>query len=108
MVAEPWCHYCRRFDAEVAPQYEASKQGAEAPLVRVRRDDAMLSGLQPVLYTPTFILVRGNEERGRISGYPGQMYFWHELSDLLARAGFERPRADGQTSPGPLTAGQAP
>ena len=41
-----------------------------------------------MIYTPTFILVRRNEELGRITGYPGAEYFYAELDSLLAKVGY--------------------
>ncbi len=88
MVDEPGCSYCRKFDAEIGGSYNRTAQGRFAPLVKVRRKARELSGFNPVIYTPTFILVRRNEELGRITGYPGAEYFYSELDGLLAKVGF--------------------
>jgi hypothetical protein len=88
MVDEPGCRYCRLFDAEIGGRYPKTAEGRFAPLVKVRRKSPELAGLNPVIYTPTFILVRRREELGRITGYPGQTYFFPELDQLLAQAGF--------------------
>ena len=88
MVDEPGCRYCRKFDAEIGGGYHRTAQGRFAPLVKVRRKARELSGFNPVIYTPTFILVRRGEELGRITGYPGPEYFYPELDTLLAKAGF--------------------
>lgn len=88
MVDEPGCSYCRKFDAEIGGRYPKSAEGRFAPLVKVRRKSPQLAGFNPVIYTPTFILTRRGEELGRITGYPGPMYFFSELDQLLAKAGF--------------------
>ncbi len=63
-------------------------EGRFAPLKRVRRGAPEIRGFNPVVYTPTFIVVRSGEEIGRITGYPGQDYFWSELTPILSAAGF--------------------
>lgn len=90
MVEEPGCRFCRRWDTEVGTAYAASLEGKIAPLQRVRREAPELAGLKPVIYTPTFILVRGRQELGRIPGYPGESFFWEELGLLLDNAGVRR------------------
>jgi hypothetical protein len=87
MVDDPACHYCRRWNKEVGGGYGRTAEGRAAPLKRVGRDSKALRGFAPVVYTPTFILVRGGREIGRITGYPGQLYFWEELSQLMSSAG---------------------
>lgn len=88
MVDEAGCSYCRKFDAEVGGSYNRTAQGRFAPMVKVRRKARELSGFNPVIYTPTFILVRRNEELGRITGYPGAENFYAELDGLLAKVGY--------------------
>lgn len=88
MVDEPGCSYCRKFDAEVGGSYNRTTQGRFAPLVKVRRKARELSSFNPVIYTPTFILVRRSEELGRITGYPGAENFYAELDSLLAKVGY--------------------
>ena len=88
MVDDAGCRYCRKFDAEIGGGYSRTAQGRFAPLVKVRRKSHELSNFNPVIYTPTFILVRRGDELGRISGYPGAEYFYAELDTLLAKAGF--------------------
>lgn len=87
MVDNPACHYCRRWNKEVGGGYGRTAEGRAAPLKRVGRDSKVLLGFAPVIYTPTFILVRDGREIGRITGYPGQLYFWEELSQLMSSAG---------------------
>ena len=58
--------------------------------MRVQREAPEIARFKPVIYTPTFILVRGDHEIGRISGYPGESYYWEELGELLKSAGYKR------------------
>jgi len=88
MVDDPNCVYCRKWDAEVGRSYSRTPQGRFAPLVRVRRKSRELANLNPVIYTPTFILVRRGEELSRMTGYPGAEAFYSELDRLLSAAGF--------------------
>jgi len=88
MVEEPGCRFCRMWDADIGRSYARSAAGRFAPLERVRRSAAVLEGLAPVVYTPTFIVMRRGEEIGRVTGYPGPDYFWTELDPILATAGY--------------------
>ena len=93
MVEEPGCRFCRKWNIDIGGIYPASPEGQFAPLKRVKRGAPELAGFGPVVYTPTFILIREQKELGRITGYPGQDYFWEELAPILAVAGFKA--ADG-------------
>ncbi|WP_072391843.1 hypothetical protein [Hyphomicrobium sp. CS1GBMeth3] len=88
MVEEPGCRFCRKWDAEIASGYSKSAEGRFAPLRRVRRGAPEIKSLAPVVFTPTFIVLRSGEELGRITGYPGAEYFYGELRPILAAAGF--------------------
>ncbi len=89
MVEEAGCRFCQRWDADVGGVYATSPEGRVAPLKRVKREAAELAKLKPAVYTPTFILVRGEQEIGRISGYPGESFFWEELGELFKFAGVD-------------------
>lgn len=87
MVEERGCRFCLKWEAEVGKGYARTAEGRTAPLRRVRRGAAVLKGLAPVIYTPTFILLSEGREVGRITGYPGQLYFWEELTLLMSANG---------------------
>ncbi len=104
MFEEDGCVWCARWNAEVAPGYADSPQGRFAPLKRydLRRDplpdDLELKGR--VRYTPTFVLIDGNREIGRIMGYPGEKPFWKLLDTLIARIEpVDRPPLDSAALP---------
>lgn len=85
MVERHGCHWCERWNAEIAPAYSKTAEGARAPLRRTQihtlpEDIAFTS--RPV-FTPTFILVEKGQELGRIEGYAGDEFFWFLLAQLL-------------------------
>jgi hypothetical protein len=88
MVEEVACRFCRQWEAEIEPGYGKTPEGRFAPLMRVTRGAPEIRRLAPVVYTPTFIVLRGDDELGRITGYPGADYFYEELRVILAAAGF--------------------
>jgi hypothetical protein len=96
MVEAPHCQFCMRWHAEVGSSYQDRPEGRAAPLVRLMRDAPELAGFKPAVYTPTFILAREGREIGRIPGYPGEAYFWSELSELFKSAGIGAPPEPAQ------------
>lgn len=97
MVEETGCRFCRMWDEAVGTVYATTPEGAAAPLHRVKRESPELAAFKPAVYTPTFILVRGDDEIGRITGYPGESFFWEELGVLLQSASTTAPD-DSDTS----------
>jgi hypothetical protein len=82
------CAYCARWHEEIGPIYPKTPESRAAPLRRVDLDQSRpddLAHLAPVGFAPTFVLVEGEREVGRILGYPGQDFFWGLLGELLAR-----------------------
>jgi len=87
MIEQEKCPYCKRFNAEIIPDYATSPAGQRAPLRRVDLHDpwpADLDGVTPDQLTPTFILVDNGAEIGRLRGYPGKEEFWSLLEKLLS------------------------
>ncbi|WP_254367868.1 thioredoxin fold domain-containing protein [Paracoccus sp. Z118] len=89
MVESPGCPFCRQFRAEILPSYAAHPQGRAAPLLHVDFDGPWPNGLalasRPRV-TPTFILLEGGKEIGRIEGYPGREAFWPAVAEMLQDA----------------------
>ncbi|MEL7212805.1 MAG: hypothetical protein AAGK92_09105 [Pseudomonadota bacterium] len=86
MVEQVGCHWCEKWDAEIAPEYPKTAEGRAAPLERVMIRSLPQDGLQTtsrVIYTPTFLLVREGVELGRIEGYPGEDFFWGLLTRMI-------------------------
>ena len=94
MVEEAGCVYCARWHAEVGQAYANGPEGKFAPLERVAIGDPSLAYLSALRYTPTFVLVEGRKEIGRITGYPGADFFWSLLAALLAKTSFAAPAGD--------------
>lgn len=96
MFEEPGCPWCVRWHREVGVAYPKSEEGHRAPLRQLHVSTARKSGVRlrsPVTATPTFVLVEGDAEIGRITGYPGADFFWGMLGELLAKLPREAPRA---------------
>lgn len=85
MVEQDGCHWCERWDAEIAPAYPNTSEGKRAPLRRVDLRDlpADIAFLSPPVFTPTFVLVDQGRELGRLEGYAGDEFFWFLLDKLL-------------------------
>ncbi|MFM9943556.1 MAG: thioredoxin family protein [Hyphomicrobiaceae bacterium] len=86
MFEEPDCPWCKRWRQDIGGAYPKSKEGQRAPIRHVMLHAQARSGVtlaSPVIYSPTFVLVRGGREVGRIQGYPGPDFFWSMLAELL-------------------------
>ncbi|QZO02009.1 thioredoxin fold domain-containing protein [Chenggangzhangella methanolivorans] len=101
MFEQPGCVWCQRFENEIAPGYAGSDEGRLAPLRRVDLKAQASAGFElatNVRITPTFVLVDGGREIGRLTGYPGKEFFWPELADLTNRLPPNPNRAPPRTS----------
>jgi hypothetical protein len=81
------CPFCVRFEREIAPVYAKTPEGKAAPLRRVDLPAGGARGgglLEPVIATPTFVLIDGEKEVGRITGYLNDDMFWGLLGRLVA------------------------
>ena len=90
MVEQAGCYYCRVFNRDIAPVYEKSTEGQAAPLVHVQLRGELPEGVtldtQPFV-TPTFILIGPDgAEIKRLTGFPGEDFFWPYVSDMIATA----------------------
>ena len=82
------CEWCEMWDEEVGVIYHKTDEAPRAPLRRISIHDPLrpeFKNLKPVIYTPTFVLVEGGREIGRITGYPGEAHFWSLLGDLIGK-----------------------
>ncbi|MHA1525317.1 MAG: transcriptional regulator [Alphaproteobacteria bacterium] len=88
MYEQDGCPWCQVWNRRIAPIYPNTTEGARAPLRRVDIDEAIpqdLAGITVSRFTPTFVLVDGGREVGRIVGYPGEDFFWGFLENLFAK-----------------------
>jgi hypothetical protein len=87
MYTRNGCPFCVRFEREVAPAYAKTPEGKAAPLRRIELPAGGLRGdglREPVIATPTFVLVDNGREVGRITGYLNDDVFWGLLGRLVA------------------------
>ncbi|WP_348271089.1 hypothetical protein [Aureimonas sp. Leaf454] len=88
MFEQRACPFCEAFLREIAPDYPRSRAGGRAPLRRVDIWESRtggIEGLDPAVFTPTFVLVEDGREVGRLMGYPGRRYFYAEIDALIDR-----------------------
>lgn len=85
MVERDGCHWCARWNEEIAHIYPKTNEGLRAPLRRVNIDALPMDIVfaTPPVFTPTFVLVDAGRELGRLEGYAGSEFFWFHLSGLL-------------------------
>ena len=86
MIDDEFCTWCHKWEKEIGVIFNLTPESCQAPLRRVDIDDDLPKTLKigdPVQYTPTFILIHQQEEVGRITGYPGEEFFWAMLNELL-------------------------
>lgn len=80
------CSWCERWHAEIGVVYPNTPEGSTLPLRvvdvgRDRPDD--LKHVRGVFFTPTFVIMEGERELGRIRGYPGEDFFWPMLDEFI-------------------------
>lgn len=87
MFERSGCSWCAAWHEEIGPIYPKTKEGQTAPLhaVDILNPPGSVALAHPVAYSPTFVVVQGGKEIGRITGYPGQSFFWGLLADILKR-----------------------
>jgi hypothetical protein len=82
------CPWCRRWLREVGEaSWNGSDLGRRAPLRRVDVAAGLpgdLAFLRNWRFTPTFVLVAGGRELGRITGYQSDWFFWQQAEALFA------------------------
>jgi hypothetical protein len=83
------CPWCVRWDREVAEIYPRTETGKRVPFRRIKLDgdQALIPKLaDPVRFTPTFVLMNGDREVSRITGYMDEATFWGMLERQVADA----------------------
>jgi hypothetical protein len=98
MFEQAGCEWCQRWNAEIGPIYPKTAEGRAAPLRRLDIFQPLPDDLEYIIpgrFTPTFVLVEGGREIGRIRGYPGEDFFWGLLGELIEK--LETP--DGPAEP---------
>jgi thioredoxin-related protein len=87
MFERDGCTWCQRWNREVGKVYDQTPESRRLPLRRINitRQDVGNALREPVVYTPTFVVVDGGKEVGRITGYVNDDTFWGLLGSLLDR-----------------------
>lgn len=83
------CLYCNLFRRDVLPRYQASPRAQKVPLRFLDLNDKAADELgldSPVLIVPTVVLMKGNQEIGRVPGYVGPENFFHAVNHLIGTA----------------------
>jgi hypothetical protein len=88
MFTRKSCAYCILWERQVGPIYPKTAEAEQAPLRRVDLDHPGqgVPSLSPaVTITPTFVLMDGDKELGRFSGYSDDLTFWSVLATHLGK-----------------------
>ena len=88
MFSQGGCPSCQRWDREVGTIYDKTAEAKILPLRRIDIASQTASNVtlsSRVLYTPTFVVVNGGREIGRITGYINDAAFWGLLGTLAAK-----------------------
>ena len=89
MIEEQGCPYCVRWKREIGPAYPNTDEGKFAPLRSAMFGDPAIKKFKNIAYSPTFLILRDNEEVGRLIGYAGPDFFWSLLAEQLKKAGYD-------------------
>ena len=108
MYRRDGCPWCAKWDREIGPIYPKTEFSRRAPLRTVNLDhDKDLPVVHgPIIYTPTFVLVEGGKEIGRIEGYPGDEFFWVRLTSLLDKLPAKGAALNSTPAPAVATSGR--
>lgn len=102
MFQEHGCYWCERWDTEIGVVYARTDEGQRAPLRRVDIHDtrpADLKSVERLNFTPTFVLMDQGVEVGRITGYPGEDFFWPLLSRIMEKLPDQPPAGPSPAKP---------
>ena len=86
MFDDEYCSWCKKWDNEIGVIYSLTPESCQAPLRKIDINDSIpesITVIENIVYTPTFILVHKEIEVGRITGYPGEDFFWPMLNGLI-------------------------
>jgi len=88
MFEELGCEWCLIWNEEVGSQYKDTKVGKIAPLRRIMIDaprTGAIKNIKSIRFTPTFVVLHKDKEIGRITGYPGEAFFWGYLEEIIEK-----------------------
>lgn len=87
VMEAPGCIYCDLFRRDVLPAYQKSPRAKILPVRFIdvnNLDDAKLKVSSPVEIVPTFVVMRDDQEIGRIPGYVGPEIFYQSINHLIS------------------------
>lgn len=117
-VYDPDCPACRRFDTEAGRIYPRTREAERLPLRKILLSDwkagrapERACTTEPVVGTPTFLLISDCTELDRITGYSSDEGFWMGLARMMRLVA--PPGSSPATDPGaadrpPATAAPEP
>lgn len=89
IMFEQWgCEWCEVWMEEIGPVLPKTREGRCTTFSRLdihESDSELLKKIKPVVFTPTFVVFEDGEEVGRVVGYAGEDFFWHQLSSHLKK-----------------------
>jgi thioredoxin-related protein len=97
MFSQGGCPSCLRWDREVGSVYHKTAEAKVLPLRRLdiaEQTAVNVTLASRVIYTPTFVVVDGGREIGRITGYINDEAFWGLLGPLAAGLTRSQTRTD--------------
>jgi len=80
------CPYCDLWKEQIGPIYPKTADGQRAPLLMMGINDPLPEGVSvatTIIYTPTFVLIDNGQEVTRLTGYPGENFFWGLLERMV-------------------------
>ncbi len=90
MFHEEGCPWCAAWEKAIGGTYHKTEEADGLPLRRVdlhaERPPDLRDLDKPVLFSPTFVVIGDDgREVGRITGYPGEEFFWFLLGELRTK-----------------------
>ena len=91
MITADYCIYCQIWEKEIGKIYPKTEISKSFPLERIELDEYLFdndindTNNYETKITPTFVIYRGNNEIGRITGYSSAEMFWWQVDEILDR-----------------------
>ncbi|HEC90243.1 MAG TPA: thioredoxin family protein [Alphaproteobacteria bacterium] len=88
MYKSPLCPWCKAWEKDIGSFYGKTDEAKMLPLRRLDIKKPVpknLAYVKGVVYTPTFVVVDGKREVGRIVGYVSEDFFWGYLDGLMKK-----------------------
>lgn len=88
MVTSEHCPYCQAWERDVGAVFNKSLYAAKLPLTRVEIGSKIPNNIllkEPVIGTPTFLIILSGQEIDRQRGYVDEEIFYWWLSEHMAK-----------------------